>query len=208
MKRIFKKVVTLTLVFSFVSNLFLTQSFAAQNNADDLKVELNNELYYDDLINKNKELKTKVEELESNNIRVDHNIKTIGDVDFIYYSNDDESITGLIQISDDFSSEIRVNSVNSNPESIEFIKENGNKMVVGKDENGQFNKVLYRTPEYRTSNKKKKKPSWCPYVVGLVGTAVGGLYTKIALLVGGPVAAVIVAGVSSVGWTYVSEQCD
>ena len=50
-------------------------------------------------------------------------------------------------------------------------------------------------------------PSWCPYVVGLVGTNIGSLYTTIARMVGGPVAAAIVAGVNSVGWTWVSEQC-
>lgn len=44
-------------------------------------------------------------------------------------------------------------------------------------------------------------PSWCPYVVGLVGTSIGSLYTTIAGMVSGPVAAAIVASINSVGWT-------
>ena len=205
MKKILKKLVSLALVFSFISTLLVSPVFASQNIDSELTVESKDENYYNELINKNGDLKRKINDLESNNIIVDHTVRSVKGVDFLYYSNSDESITGLIQVHDDFNSEIRVNSINSEAESIEFIKENGNKMILGKDDNEQFTKVLYKSPEFTTF---KDNPSWCPYVVGLVGTAIGGLYTKIAGLIGGPIAAIIVAGVSSVGWTYVTEQCD
>ena len=126
-------------------------------------------------------------------------------MDFIYYHSKDDSITGLIQINKNLNTEIRVHSTNSNPETIEFIKEDGSKMIVGKDNKGEFNKVLYASPNISTY--EADTPSWCPYVVGLVGTSIGSLYTTIAGMIGGPVAAVIVAGVNSIGWTWVSEQC-
>ena len=143
--------------------------------------------------------------MEKNGFIIDPNVRSFKDLDFIYYHSKDESTTGLIQVNKDFNSEIRVHSINNNPETMEFIKENGSKMIVGKDNNGEFNKILYVSPNISTY--KTDPADWCPYVMTLVGHSIGSLYAAIAGMVGGPLAAFIVGGVNSLGWAWVSEQC-
>ncbi|WP_425538666.1 hypothetical protein [Microaceticoccus formicicus] len=201
MKKTITIKIALVMLLIICFNIVTTSVNASE--VDDLIVEIKDQDYYNNLISNNEDLKNRIKELEHHNFMIDHNVMNIKGVDFIYYTNDDNSTVGLIQIHEDLSSEIRVNSVDSVPETIEFIKEDGNKMILGKDNEGAFNNILYSSPEYITYGS----PWWCPYLVGLVGTSVSALYTKTAFLVGGPVAAVIVAGVSSVGWTYVTNQC-
>lgn len=106
MKKILKKLASLALVFSFISTLLIRPVYASQNIDSELSVEFKDENYYNELINKNEDLKRKIDDLESNNIIVDHTVRSVKDVDFLYYSNSDESITGLIQVHDDFNSEL------------------------------------------------------------------------------------------------------
>lgn len=199
-KKLVSFLMAFLLIFGICSNINLKSTNAKEET---LKVELREADYLSDLISKNKYLSNKVEELKKNNLRVDTTVRTIKGVDFVYYSNPDNTTVGLIQLHKDLNSEIRMNFVDSELNTIEFIRENGDKKIIGKDENGQFNKVLFGTEIIET-----KSAWWCPYVVGLVGTSVSGLYTAIASAIGGPIAAIIVAGVSSVGWTYVSSKCD
>lgn len=201
MKRRIMKPITFLMLLCFCLSTSVTPVLAVEN--DSVNVVINDQDYFNDLLSQNNYLKNRVEELRQSNFDIDPEVKSVKGVDFVYYTNSDNSITGLVQLHEDLNSEIRINSVNSEPNTIEFIQENGNKMVLGKDQDGSFTTVLYQTEEYMTY----RAVWWCPYVVGLVGTSIGSLYTHIAFLVGGPVAAVIVAGVSSVGWTYVSNQC-
>lgn len=189
------------MVFVQILNINLKSTNAKEEET--LNVELREADYLNDLISKNKYLSNKVEELKKNNLRVDTTVRTIKGVDFVYYSNPYNTTVGLIQLHKDLNSEIRMNFVNSELNTIEFIRENGDKKIIGKDENGQFNKILFGTEIIAT-----RSAWWCPYVVGLVGTSVSSLYTAIASAIGGPIAAIIVAGVSSVGWTYVSSRCN
>ena len=189
------------LIFCIYSNASLTSANAKEE--EKLKVEVRDADYLKNLISTNKYLSRKIEELKKNNLFVDSTVRSIRGVDFIYYSNSDNTVVGLIELHKDLNSEIRINMVNSEPDTIEFIRENGDKRIVGKDENGQFNRILFETKMLNT-----RAPWWCSYVVGLVGTSVSTLYVKIAGLIGGPIAAIIVAGVSSVGWTYVSSKCN
>lgn len=199
MKKLFTMIMAFVLMLSIGLNVGSTIAFAKEN--EDLKVEEKDKEYFNKLIAKNEYLKRRVEELKKENFNVDTKVKSVRGFDFVYYNNADNSITGLIEVHDELTSEMRVNSIDMEPNTIEFIKENGAKMILGKDENGMFNDVIYKSPEFRES------AWWCPYVVGLVGTSIGTLYTTIAGMIGGPIAAVIVAGVNSVGWTYVSQQC-
>lgn len=193
---------TLILCLPIFSNISNT-AYASEETKNE--VVLHDEAYLSELTKESYFLNNKINELKKNDFIIEPNVRSIKDLDFIYYHSKDNSTTGLIQVNKNFNTEIRVNSTNNNPETIEFIKENGTKMIIGKDNNGEFNEVLYSSPNISTY--KDDTPSWCPYVIGLVGTSIGSLYTTIAEMIGGPIAAIIVAGVNSVGWTWVSEQC-
>lgn len=201
MKKLVSFLMAFLLVFGVYSNINRTSLKAEEQKI--LKVEIREENYLEKLLNSNEYLKKRIKDFEKDNIVVDNTVRTIKGVDFVYYSNSDNSVVGLIELHKDLTSEIRINLVNSNIYSIEFIKENGDKKVIGKDKNGQFNKILFESNAIKT-----RSDWWCPYVVGLVGTSISSLYTSIAAAIGGPIAAIIVAGVSSVGWTYVSSKCD
>lgn len=199
-----KKKLSLLLALALGVTPVLTSVNQSKSFAEEkLKVDLRDANYLNDLISKNKYLADKVDELKKNNFQIDKTVRTIKGVDFVYYSNFNNTIVGLIQIHKDLNSEIRMNLVDSELNTIEFIKEDGNKKIIGKDENGQFNKILFET-----ETVTNRSAWWCPYVVGLVGTSISSLYTTVAAAIGGPIAAIIVAGVSSVGWTYVSSKCD
>lgn len=192
MNKTSKKIISMFLTLALCLPIFSNVAYASESKEVKNEVVLHKETYLSELTN------------ESDFI-IDPNVRSIKDLDFIYYHNKDESTTGLIQVNKNLNSEIRVHSINNNPETIEFIKENGSKMIVGKDNNGEFNKILYVSPNISTY--KTDAASWCPYVVGLVGHSIGSLYAAIAGMVGGPLAAFIVGGVNTVGWTWVSEQC-
>lgn len=199
MKKIMCAIVSVILVFSFSFNRTFVSSYA--NEPNKFAVNIKGINYYKELLEKNERLNARISELRTNNIKVDTKVKSINGNDFIYYSNSDNSVVGLIQVNDKLYTEMKVNSINEKPETVEFIKQDGERLVLGLGEDGKFSKVIYKTPKFR------KAPSWCPYVVGLVGSSVVGLYSTIAGMVGGPIAAVIVAGVGSLGWTFVTEQC-
>lgn len=197
------KIFSLILTFTFISCAFTDSVLASPNNNVEVDIETKNADYFENKIIQNVYFREKVSMLEEKGFKFDKNIKSIKDVDFIYYYNDDKSVVGLIQLNDKLNSEIRVNSIDSKPEFIELIKENGDIMKLGKDKQGKFTNILYKTPVYTTYNAA----SWCPYVVGLAGLPISSLYTYIAGLIGGPIAAAIVSGISSLGWTFVTEQC-
>ena len=206
MNKTSKKIISMFLTLILCLPIFSNIAYASKSKEVKNEVVLHKETYLSELINESDFLNNKIKELEKNDFIIDPKVRSIKDLDFIYYHSKDESTTGLIQVNKNLNSEIRVHSINNNPETMEFIKENGSKMIVGKDNNGEFNKILYVSPNISTY--KTDAASWCPYVVGLVGTSIGNLYSTIAGMIGGPVAYVIVAGVSTVGWTWVSEQCD
>ncbi|MBM0046256.1 hypothetical protein ACKRLN_07390 [Anaerococcus sp. DFU013_CI05] len=205
MNKTSKKIISMFLTLALCLPIFSNVAYASESKEVKNEVVLHKETYLSELTNESDFLNNKIKELEKNDFIIDPNVRSIKDLDFIYYHNKDESTTGLIQVNKNLNSEIRVHSINNNPETIEFIKENGSKMIVGKDNNGEFNKILYVSPNISTY--KTDAASWCPYVVGLVGHSIGSLYAAIAGMVGGPLAAFIVGGVNTVGWTWVSEQC-
>lgn len=205
MNKTSKKMVSIFLTLALCLPIFSNIAYASKAKEVKNEVVLHKETYLSELTNESDFLNNKIKELEKNGFIIDPNVRSFKDLYFIYYHSKDESTTGLIQVNKDFNSEIRVHSINNNPETMEFIKENGSKMIVGKDNNGEFNKILYASSDISTY--KTGPAAWCPYVMGLIGTSIGSLYTAIAGMVGGPVAVAIVAGVNSVGWTWVSEQC-
>ena len=205
-----KKLMSLILAFIMligVSVCFSEQPvYASEVKNANLEAKSRNPDYIDKLLDKSEYLNARVDQLKKANFSIDPIVRSIKSVDFVYYSNEDNSIVGLIQVHKDFNSEVRVNLKNNEPETIEFIKANGEKMVVGKDEEGNFNKIL-SMPGIQGEVRAAGSVWWCPYVVGLIGAPISGLYSTIAGMIGGPVALIFVTAVNTVGWTWVSEQC-
>lgn len=203
--KIIKRAISFLMVMTFMFTISLNfkNSVISAQERENLEVELRDDKYFYKLLISNEYLNVRVSELKKEGFSIDNTVRSIKGVDFVYYSNFDNSIVGLIQIHKYLNSEIKLNFVNFELETAEFIRENGQKIIMGKDENGQLNKVLYRSMEI-----SYRAPSWCKHVMRFTGVGLGTLYSYIATVIGGPIAGIIVTLVSSYGWDYVVDMCN
>lgn len=94
MNKIVTKIFSLLLAFTFIFNIFSTTVYASSNN--DIGVDVKNESYYKNKVSQNKYVQERVKDLENENFHIDKNIKSIEDVDFIYYYNNDKSMLVIV----------------------------------------------------------------------------------------------------------------
>lgn len=120
----------LSLLLLVTTLTFSTESvFAEDYNTPEMTIKTNSKKHLTKLIKNNKELKQEVENLSNKGFKLNDEYFVIEEVEVLVYSNQEETIQGLIQIVDDEYTVLEVSVNNNGDVQSAFLKDENNQKM-------------------------------------------------------------------------------
>lgn len=185
----------------------------AEDNVDDPEISeeitIQEESFLENLKEKEPYLLAELEKVKEKGYEINSNVTSVGDSHVVDYHSKDGKVFGMIQISaDEKNTTLEVALENNNK--LDFVKT----QTEGEEE--QY-KTLEDLEKYNDSYDQQNpgvstyaisdedKSTICKIVVSSSGKAIGVVYTKVATMVGGPVAGIVVGLINEFGWDYLED---
>lgn len=206
---IFKSILVFLSVLLLVGVILPSgQVFAEESNT--LEMEVKSENYLDTLVQENEDLNKEISELSAQGLQVDPDVINVEGADVITYSNEDQTISGMIQVRDKKYTIIQIDLNNDNTFKDGFLQdENGERAYVNdlEEEVSQTENINGGISTMASSPSPSAKSKACSILVGMAGSGVTSVYVAVATAVGTPVAGFFVGLLSAGGWGLVSSYC-
>lgn len=196
--------VILTILFSLLSPFFTNQVSAETHDYPTEEIVMQPEEYLEELKAENTYASKQIDMAENSGYSIDPTVYTVDDHDVIVYTSDDETVFGMVQLSDEVNSKLEI--VMNSQDQLDYAKfavEGGSEIFLEANEDGSLDIIENGiTTDAITTNQAS---TVCNILVSLAGEGIGIIYSAIATAVGGPIAGRVVGLINTLGWAVVTS---